>query len=134
MSEATCLSSAVCFQGLVQKWEHKSSVLGETCDRMKFSVFVPSSATAEKPAPVVYWLSGLTCNEDNFITKAGAQRVAEELGLVLVCPDTSPRTLAPLPLQCHVPVPPLGTSCAGADDYRWLRHRGRGRLLGLWYR
>lgn len=91
MTDATCLSSAVCFQGLVQKWEHKSAELGESCDRMKFSVFIPSCATAEKPVPVVYWLSGLTCNEDNFITKAGAQRVAEELGLMLVCPDTSPR-------------------------------------------
>jgi S-formylglutathione hydrolase len=55
---------------------------------MKFAVYTPSG---KGPFPVLYWLSGLTCTEENFITKAGAQRVASELGVCLVAPDTSPR-------------------------------------------
>jgi S-formylglutathione hydrolase len=59
---------------------------------MRFGVFLPSQAEAQR-VPVLYWLSGLTCTEENFIVKAGAQRVAAELGLALVVPDTSPRGL-----------------------------------------
>jgi S-formylglutathione hydrolase len=54
---------------------------------MTFSIFLPPT---ENP-PVLFWLSGLTCNDENFTTKAGAQRVAAELGIALVMPDTSPR-------------------------------------------
>ena len=59
---------------------------------MRFGVFLPPQAEAG-PVPVLYWLSGLTCTEENFIVKAGAQRVAAELGLAIVVPDTSPRGL-----------------------------------------
>src|SRR2546430_7274412 len=59
---------------------------------MRFGVFLPPQAEARK-GPVLYWLSGLTCTEENFIVKAGAQRVAAELGLAIVVPDTSPRGL-----------------------------------------
>lgn len=59
---------------------------------MRFGVFLPPQAEA-RPVPLLYWLSGLTCTEENFIVKAGAQRVAAELGLALVVPDTSPRGL-----------------------------------------
>jgi len=76
-----------CYEGWQQRWQHHSAVLNCT---MTFSVFVPSSAN-DAPLPVLYWLSGLTCNDENFTTKAGAQRVAAELGIVLVMPDTSPR-------------------------------------------
>ena len=62
----------------------------ETGCTMRFGVFLPPQARA---VPVLYWLSGLTCTEENFIVKAGAQRVAAELGLALVVPDTSPRGL-----------------------------------------
>lgn len=58
---------------------------------MRFSVFAPPAALAGKKVPVLFWLSGLTCTEDNFTVKAGAQRVAAELGLMIVAPDTSPR-------------------------------------------
>lgn len=59
---------------------------------MKFAVYLPPEDKHGKgPFPVLYWLSGLTCTEENFITKAGAQRVAAELGVVIVAPDTSPR-------------------------------------------
>jgi S-formylglutathione hydrolase len=57
---------------------------------MRFAIYLPPQA-ADGPVPVLYWLSGLTCNEQNFITKAGAQRYAAEHGIALVCPDTSPR-------------------------------------------
>lgn len=59
---------------------------------MRFALFVPPQATIG-PVPVVYYLAGLTCTEENFTVKAGAQRVAAELGLALVAPDTSPRGL-----------------------------------------
>ena len=59
---------------------------------MRFGVFLPPQAQTQR-VPLLYWLSGLTCTEENFIVKAGAQRVAAELGLALVVPDTSPRGL-----------------------------------------
>ena len=59
---------------------------------MRFGVYLPPHAEARR-VPVLYWLSGLTCSEENFVTKASAQRVAAELGLAIVVPDTSPRGL-----------------------------------------
>jgi S-formylglutathione hydrolase len=59
---------------------------------MRFGVFMPPQSLAAR-VPVLYWLSGLTCTEENFIVKAGAQRVAAELGIAIVVPDTSPRGL-----------------------------------------
>ena len=56
---------------------------------MNFGIYLPDNISAS--APALFWLSGLTCTENNFITKAGAQRVASELGMILVAPDTSPR-------------------------------------------
>ena len=73
-----------CFEGRQQRWRHDSTVLN--C-AMTFSIFLP---TTENPQ-VLFWLSGLTCNDENFTTKAGAQRIAAELGIALVMPDTSPR-------------------------------------------
>ncbi|MEX2517909.1 MAG: alpha/beta hydrolase-fold protein, partial [Paracoccaceae bacterium] len=64
---------------------HRSASTGT---EMRAAVYLPP---APGPRPVLFWLSGLTCNEDNFMQKAGAQRVAAELGLILVAPDTSPR-------------------------------------------
>lgn len=81
------LSSVKCFNGSLECYKHASS---ETKTDMKFAVFLPPQVALGK-CPVVYWLSGLTCTEQNFIQKAGAQRVACELGLVIVAPDTSPR-------------------------------------------
>lgn len=69
------------------------SHLSKECDcEMKFAIYLPPQAkdSAEK-FPVLYWLSGLSCDENNFIQKAGAQRYAAEHGLIIVCPDTSPR-------------------------------------------
>ncbi|WP_314154542.1 alpha/beta hydrolase-fold protein, partial [Rouxiella badensis] len=75
------------FDGWQQRYRHFSSSL--QCS-MTFSIYLPPPRD-DSPPPVVYWLSGLTCNDENFTTKAGAQRIAAELGIVLVMPDTSPR-------------------------------------------
>jgi S-formylglutathione hydrolase len=69
------------------RFQHHSTSLN--CD-MIFGVFLPPQAESA-PVPVLYWLSGLTCTDENFAQKAGAQRLASELGLAIVCPDTSPR-------------------------------------------
>jgi len=79
--------SHACFGGTQEVWSHRSRALD--CD-MRFGLFLPPQAQ-DGPVPVLYWLSGLTCNEQNFITKAGAQRYASEHGLALAAPDTSPR-------------------------------------------
>ncbi|ADM98183.1 S-formylglutathione hydrolase [Dickeya dadantii] len=75
------------FGGWQRRYRHASATLNSD---MTFSVFYPPLA-GEAPPPVLYWLSGLTCNDENFTIKSGAQRVAAELGLALVMPDTSPR-------------------------------------------
>ena len=81
------LSETRCFGGKIGFYRHSSAT--NNCD-MQFSVFVPPQAAHGK-VPVLTFLSGLTCSEENFMVKSGAQRVAAELGLMLVSPDTSPR-------------------------------------------
>jgi S-formylglutathione hydrolase len=76
-----------CFEGRQLRVRHDSTVLN--CS-MTVSIFLPP-VRENTPPPVLYWLSGLTCNDENFTFKAGAQRVAAELGIALVMPDTSPR-------------------------------------------
>ncbi|WP_404810365.1 S-formylglutathione hydrolase [Microbulbifer pacificus] len=82
------VSKTQCFDGAQCQYTHRSDVLD--CE-MRFSVFLPSQAEKDESFPVIYWLSGLTCTDENFSQKAGAQRMAAELGIVLVIPDTSPR-------------------------------------------
>ncbi|MDC0834499.1 S-formylglutathione hydrolase [Geitlerinema sp. FC II] len=85
----TLRSQSRCFDGTTQFYSHPSA----TCHaEMRFSLYLPPQAETER-VPVLYWLSGLTCTEENFMTKAGAQRYAAEYGLILVAPDTSPRNL-----------------------------------------
>ena len=81
------ISETNCFGGRIGFYRHASRA--NNCD-MQFSVFVPPQA-ADGNVPVVTFLSGLTCTEENFMVKSGAQRVAAELGIMLVSPDTSPR-------------------------------------------
>ena len=76
------------FGGGQEVWKHASAVLG--CE-MKFGIYLPEAALRGERCPVLYWLSGLTCTEQNFITKANAQRHAARHGLIVVAPDTSPR-------------------------------------------
>jgi len=82
------LSQNKSFGGWHKQYTHKSDVLN--CS-MRFAVYLPPQASAETPVPVLYWLSGLTCTDENFMQKAGAHRVAAELGIAIVAPDTSPR-------------------------------------------
>lgn len=82
------LSCQSCFGGRVERYRHRSRTLD--CD-MVFAVFLPPQAGHGGRLPALYWLSGLTCTDENFMQKAGAQRIAAELGLVLIAPDTSPR-------------------------------------------
>jgi len=87
-----------CFGGVHRRYRHASATLN--CD-MGFAVYLPPQALALERVPALYWLSGLTCTDENFMQKAGAQRVAAELGLALIAPDTSPR-------GAHVPSDPDG--------------------------
>ena len=86
---------------------------------MRFGVFLPPQATSGR-VPVLYWLSGLTCTEENFIVKAGAQRVAAALGLAVVVPDTSPRGLG---------IPGESDSYDFGSRRRLLRRRNRGAVV-----
>ena len=81
------LEHRACFGGWQDVYRHHSRVLD--CE-MTVGVYFPPQAQ-QGPCPVLYWLSGLTCSEQNFITKAGAQRYAAQHGIILVAPDTSPR-------------------------------------------
>ena len=76
------------FGGRQEVWQHDSR---STRTPMKFGIYLPPQALAGERCPVLYWLSGLTCTEQNFITKAGAQQHAAQHGLIVVAPDTSPR-------------------------------------------
>ena len=75
------------FDGTQGVYSHASS---QTGGEMKFGLYLPPAA-GNRRVPLLYWLSGLTCTEENFITKAGAQRMASALGLAIAAPDTSPR-------------------------------------------
>ncbi|XP_046667808.1 S-formylglutathione hydrolase isoform X2 [Homalodisca vitripennis] len=92
MSSLKKISSNRSFQGYQHVYSHDS---GELQCSMKFAIYLPPQAESG-PVPVIYWLSGLTCNELNFIQKAGAQKYAAQHGFAVVCPDTSPR-------GCNIP-------------------------------
>ena len=76
------------FGGWHKQYSHRSETLN--CS-MRFAIYLPPQASNGQKVPVLYWLSGLTCSDVNFMQKAGAQRIAAELGIAIVAPDTSPR-------------------------------------------
>lgn len=82
------LSSNKSFGGWHKQYSHPSKSLG--C-AMRFAVYLPPQVANGQKVPVLYWLSGLTCTDENFMQKAGAHRAAAELGMAIVAPDTSPR-------------------------------------------
>ncbi|CAH0536134.1 S-formylglutathione hydrolase [Vibrio marisflavi] len=86
------------FGGWHIQYTHQSDTLN--CD-MRFAIFIPHNATQSNPVPAIYWLSGLTCTDENFMQKAGAFGKASELGIAIIASDTSPR----------------GESVANAEDY-----------------
>ncbi|MEN3110208.1 S-formylglutathione hydrolase [Uliginosibacterium paludis] len=108
------------FGGWHKRYRHRSATLG--CD-MVFAIYLPPQAESGRKLPVLYWLSGLTCTDENFMQKAGAQRLAAELGLIIVAPDTSPR-------GAEVPGDPDGAWDFGhgagfylnATEAPWSRH------------
>ncbi|MFV0449302.1 MAG: S-formylglutathione hydrolase [Vibrio sp.] len=81
-------SQAKVFDGWHKQYIHQSRALN--CE-MRFAIYLPLEATEDNPVPVLYWLSGLTCTDENFMQKAGAFKKAAELGIAIVAPDTSPR-------------------------------------------
>ncbi|MEO0438813.1 MAG: alpha/beta hydrolase-fold protein, partial [Pseudomonadota bacterium] len=81
------LSSTASFSGRQLRFRHQSEVLGCT---MNFSLFLPEQASTDR-VPLLTWLSGLTCTDENFVQKACAQRAAAEQGVAILAPDTSPR-------------------------------------------
>ncbi|MCG7201519.1 S-formylglutathione hydrolase [Marinobacter pelagius] len=85
MENLSCNKS---FGGWHKQYSHHSETL--SCS-MRFAIYLPPQTSRGQKVPVLYWLSGLTCNDENFMQKAGAQRVAAELGIAIVAPDTSPR-------------------------------------------
>jgi len=87
MAALELLSEHACFGGVQRFYQHASTVIGLP---MRFSVYLPPQASSQT-VPAVMYLAGLTCTEETFMAKAGAQRVAAELGLALIAPDTSPR-------------------------------------------
>ena len=94
---ATMKSSAKVFGGMLQRWTHASAVCN--CE-MTFSIYLPQKALEGAKVPALYWLSGLTCTDENFSGKSGFARAASAHGLAVVIPDTSPR----------------GVTIEGADD------------------
>ncbi|MER2492493.1 S-formylglutathione hydrolase [Catenovulum sediminis] len=76
------------FGGWHKKFSHHSN---KTNCTMQFAIFLPPQASENRKVPVLYWLSGLTCTDENFMQKAGAQKMAAQLGIAIVAPDTSPR-------------------------------------------
>jgi len=85
----TEISATKSFDGWIKRYKHQSTSL--KCE-MIFAVYLPPQAETQK-VPALWWLSGLTCTDENFMQKSGAQRVAAELGIAIICPDTSPRGL-----------------------------------------
>lgn len=82
------LSANKSFGGWHKQYGHQSTTLN--C-RMRFAIYLPPHVASGQTVPVLYWLSGLTCTDENFMQKAGAQRIAAQLGIAIVAPDTSPR-------------------------------------------
>jgi S-formylglutathione hydrolase len=109
---------SMCFGGWHQTYRHRSRSCG--CI-MQFAVFLPPAAE-QGPVPAVYWLSGLTCTEENFSVKAGAQRYAAELGIALVIPDTSPRGVDLPGEDDQIDVGTGAGFYVNATEQPWARH------------
>jgi S-formylglutathione hydrolase len=88
MSNAELIAENKVFGGWQRRYLHTSTAC--QCP-MHFSVYVPPQVEEQRALPVLYWLSGLTCTDENFVQKAGAQRYAAQHGVIVVAPDTSPR-------------------------------------------
>ena len=88
MDSVQLLSAHACYGGTQFFYQHQSEEIGLP---MRFSVYLPPQAVAGNVCPAIFFLAGLTCNEETFMMKAGAQKIAAREGLILIAPDTSPR-------------------------------------------
>ncbi len=112
------ISEHACFDGVQRFYRHPSAAIGLP---MRFSVFLPPQALTGK-VPALFYLAGLTCTEETFMAKAGAQRVAAQLGMMLIAPDTSPRE-ANLPGETHSWDMGVGAGFyVDATEAPWDRH------------
>jgi S-formylglutathione hydrolase len=112
------VSESRCFEGRQIVYKHASASCA--CS-MRFAVFLPPAAE-RGPVPALYWLSGLTCTEENFSVKAGAQRYAAELGLALIIPDTSPRGVAIPGEDAQMEVSSGAGFYVNATEAPWAKH------------
>ena len=123
------ISGSRCFDGEQLVFSHLSA---ETGTRMRFGIYLPAQARSRK-VPVLYWLSGLTCTEDNFVTKAGAQRMASQLGLAVAQDAVAAQQLAENGHRSPfggkpgcAPVDAVGAdSCKGGAGKRWTVDGGQ---------
>jgi S-formylglutathione hydrolase len=118
MAELEKVSESRCFDGRQITYKHSSSACGCT---MRFAVYLPPSAEHAR-VPALYWLSGLTCTEENFSIKAGAQRYAAQLGLALIIPDTSPRGVSVPGQDEHMDVGTGAGFYVDATQAPWSAH------------
>lgn len=107
-----------CFAGKQHVYSHWSESTNST---MRFAIYLPEQSS-KQAVPVLYWLSGLTCNEQNFITKAGAQRVAAQLGIAIVCADTSPRGIQHLTEASREAFGESASFYVNAEELPWAAH------------
>jgi len=112
------VSESRTFEGRQRTYRHASEACACT---MQFAVFLPPAAE-RAPVPALYWLSGLTCTEENFSVKSGAQRYAAELGLALVIPDTSPRGVSIPGENDHMNVGTGAGFYVNATEAPWSPH------------
>jgi len=112
------LSSNRSFGGWHKRYKHRSERLG--C-AMRFAIYLPPQVADGHQVPVLYWLSGLTCTDENFMQKAGAQRLAAELGLAIVAPDTSPRG-EEIPDEARYDLGQGAGFYVNATEAPWSRH------------
>ena len=118
MSTLTTLSEHACFGGVQGYYQHDSDIIGLP---MRFAAYCPPAAKVRK-VPVLFYLAGLTCTEEHFPTKAGAQRVAARLGLMLICPDTSPRNTGVAEADASWDFGTAAGFYLDANESPWNRH------------
>ncbi len=112
------ISEHACFGGSQRFYRHASAAIGLP---MRFSVYLPPQARSH-PVPALFYLAGLTCTEETFMIKAGAQKLAAELGLMLIAPDTSPRDAAVAGETDHWDLGVGAGFYVDATEAPWARH------------
>ncbi len=118
MADIELVAESRCFGGRQQTWRHYA----KTCDcTMQFATYLPPAAEHGR-VPALYWLSGLTCTEENFSVKSGAQRYAAELGIALIIPDTSPRGVEVAGQDEHVDLGGGAGFYVNATQAPWAPH------------